>query len=230
MVEIPDWWRRPTVFWSAEGAHTWTVERLRSKLVTQKGFFHEEAIRLLYRDDQAVAKLTDYSQLGEAESRLESLHQQDDLETTIEMLEETNSYMWGLAIAGLFHQWERDTRKVIASFDKGLSSTKLDKADFSKLCKMLEGIGFVIKEHNVFSGMRTTCLIANTIKHGTGSSFKHLLKEKPDLFRQHGRKLRAAQPDDLRLTEREFDAAATAISGTWTACEMAVNHGGAPPP
>jgi len=137
-----------------------------------------------------------------------------------ESLSETETYMWGLGIAGVFHQWERDTRFVIAALSKAPPGpAKLEKMDFEELCEEVEKTGFGITRHTSFAILRLACLLANTIKHGSGRSFRQLVDERPDLFRGGPVGVRMGnlppQPHHLRVSETQFDDIAAAIDRIW---------------
>ncbi len=94
-------------------------------------------------------------------------------------LSETETYMWGLGIAGIVHQWERDTRVVITALGENPpNAEKLERMDFEELCKQVAKTGFNIKQHSSFPALRRACLIANTIKLGAGKSFRELAAER----------------------------------------------------
>jgi hypothetical protein len=131
-------------------------------------------------------------------------------------LSETETYMWGLGIAGIVHQWERDTRVVITALGENPpNAEKLERMDFEELCKQVAKTGFNIKQHSSFPALRRACLIANTIKHGAGKSFRELAAERPDLF--HGGPIGVRmgnlppQPHHLRVSAPQFDEAVAAI-------------------
>jgi hypothetical protein len=126
----------------------------------------------------------------------------------------------GAGIAGIFQQWERDTKFVVAA----LSATppkpeKLEKADFEELCGEVEKTGFAIAADPSFAKLRLAWLISNTIKHGSGKSFERLLEERRDLF--HGGPVGVRmgnlppKPQHLRLSVIQFDEIGAAIDELW---------------
>jgi hypothetical protein len=128
--------------------------------------------------------------------------------------------MWGLGIVGIVHQWERDTRGVIAALaKKPPTPEKLEKMGFIQICKQVEKTGFDIEHHGEFGALRRACLIANTIKHGAGKSFRDLADEKPNLFPGGPIKFRdktqPPAPHHLRVSAPEFDEAVHAIDEIW---------------
>lgn len=141
-----------------------------------------------------------------------------------ESLSETETYMWGLGIAGVFHQWERDTRFVIPALSQeSPTPEKLETMDFRELCEAVEKTGFAITQHTSFATLRLACLLANTIKHGRGKSFRQLVAERPDLFQGGPVGVRMGnippQPHHLRVSETQFDHVVAAIDRIWQTYE-----------
>jgi len=100
-------------------------------------------------------------------------------------MSETESYMWGLGVAGIFHLWEHETRKFIVNLQKNpLNSVELDKLNdvgFKRLCEEIEKTGFAVTKRPSFRHLETAWLITNTIKHGEGKAFRQLVAKKPEL-------------------------------------------------
>jgi hypothetical protein len=129
-----------------------------------------------------------------------------------EGLQETESYSWGLAIAGIVHQWERDTRRIVENLLPRVPK-RLESADFKNLCTFVRGTGFEIAQSTRFGDLECANLVANTIKHGDGPSARKLFANRPDLFPK-GKKVA-----DLRVGQLQFDEAAAAIEGIWNEYE-----------
>jgi hypothetical protein len=126
-----------------------------------------------------------------------------------EDLRETESYACGLAIAGIYHLWERDTKKLLAALEKG-KHLKIKKADFGTLCNfVLPDTGFDLLASPQYGMLQVTCLIANTIKHGEGPSAQDLLALRPDLF------IQGKKAADLRVGLLHFDESTNAIDQLW---------------
>jgi hypothetical protein len=136
----------------------------------------------------------------------------------LEGLEETQSYSWGLAIAGIFHLWERDTRRAVSELLNAPSALikKIERAKFKDLCAYVKSTGFDISSSTGFAGLECANLISNTIKHGEGSSSKELVALRPDLF------LDRHPSGTLRLGASHFDEAAKAIEHVWSDYESCV--------
>jgi hypothetical protein len=224
MAPLPDILRRPIVFWGTESGHRWSAERIRSKLSLGAADFAAEAERLT-----------------EADFGPEDQYQGDDEETHAEWqmraqcvedyqlrLERTEAYLWGLGIAGIYHQFERDVREVIAAFIRP-QPPKLQAANFGQLCGYLESLGYQIKQSAGFDHLDVARLISNAIKHGEGVSFDELASRRPDLFPEHQAYARHLKPgtrpdmEDLRVRVVEFDQTVSAISMIWPEMENAVS-------
>jgi hypothetical protein len=130
--------------------------------------------------------------------------------------EDSSPVVWGLGIAGVFHQWERDTRAVIMALSvEPPNPAKLERLKFTGLCKEVEKTGFAITTHGSYATLRLAGLVANTIKHGNGRSFRELVVERPNFFQGGPVGVRMGnlppQPHHLRVFERHFDEISAAI-------------------
>lgn len=222
--EMPPWMERHLAVYAARSAHNFCAARIRKKLVneTSTEILLAEAFDMVRRDIGPFP--------SEDTPFADPFPDDDDDATERDMreialrnfksLSETETYMWGLGIAGVFHQWERDTRFVIAALRlQRPSPAKLEKMDFAGLCKEVAKTGFAITGRPSFATLRLACLLANTIKHGSGKSFRELVTERPDLF--HGGPVGVRmgnlppQPQHLRVSEPQFDNIVAAIDRIW---------------
>ena len=222
MVDLPAFWYRPIGFVIAENAHSLAVERMRAKLACDPGFIEAEADRMVRCDFDGVPSTDTDAMINDEDEREEVRMREDAREHYRVMLRRTESDMWGLGIAGLFHHWERDTKHLAASYITKPPTT-LERMKFTELCIMLETLEFDIKHCRDFSGLETVRMISNTIKHGEGPDFRALTVKHPELVADFkpSRWKKNPHPDDLRFTAGEFDTAATAIGGIWEAFEKA---------
>jgi hypothetical protein len=97
----------------------------------------------------------------------------------------------GLAISGMYHLWERLLKEFIIEEYRYDKPTKQDalptneevlKAEFPKLEKFLEDVGWSIKTEGFYSDLDRLRLVANVVKHSDGQSCKALLEKAPDMF------------------------------------------------
>ncbi len=219
MAPLPDILCYPIVFWGRESDHRWSADRIRSKLSTGSDDFAAEAERLT---EAAFGPEDQYQGDDDDETHAEWRMRAQSVEDNQRMLERTDSYLWGLGIAGIYHQFERDVREVIGDLMKPKpEAAKLRFADFNQLCDHLERLGYLIRQRPGFEDLYIARLISNAIKHGGGASFDELVTRRPDLFPEHqeyARHMRrGTRPDveDLRVGIVEFDQIVSAISIIW---------------
>jgi len=126
-------------------------------------------------------------------------------------LEFVRQQVTGLAIAGLYHLWERLVKEFLeTSFravDPPVPPQKVRHANFNVVVGWLrERFGWDIEAEGFFADLHQLHLVANVVKHGPGDSCKALLDKAPELFRDvihlWGNDLREA--DDLRLEREHF--------------------------
>jgi hypothetical protein len=226
MAPLPDILRRPIVFWGKEFGHRWSVDRIHSKLSIGPDDFVAEAERLT----EAAFGPEDQYQGDDEEAHAEWQMRVQSVEDHRRMLERTESYLWGLGIAGIYHQFERDVREVIGDLMKPkLEAARLQRTDFAGLCDYLKKLGYQIGHSAGFVGVNTARLISNAIKHGEGASFVELANMRPDLFPEYQEYARHLNPgtgpdmEDLRVSVVEFDHAAAAIAMIWPEMEEAIS-------
>lgn len=222
--EIPQWMERRLAPYAARSAHNFCAARIRKKLVndstaetllTEAFDMVRQEIGPFPSEDHPVAE-----PFFDAEDDPTERETVEIAVRNLESLNETESYMWGLGIAGVFHQWERDTKFVIAALSEKPPNLKtLERSDFEGLCQEVEKTGFAIIAHGSFATLRLAYLIANTIKHGRGNSFRDLVAERADLFKGGPVGVRMGnlppQPHHLRVSEVQFDEIVAAFDRIW---------------
>jgi len=96
------------------------------------------------------------------------------------------SQLIGLSIAGLYHLWERLIKRFITAELRqgGADVTKeIAKWVFSDICDALTQFGFAVRDQPFYSRLNQLRLVANAVKHGSGSSWDQLREELPELSR-----------------------------------------------
>jgi hypothetical protein len=226
MALLPDILRRPIVFWGLESGHRWSADRIRSKLSIGSNDFAAEAEHLT----EAELGTEEQYPGDDEDAHVEWQIRAQSVENHQRMLERTESYLWGLGIAGIYHQFERDVREVIAAFTKPrLETIRLQGANFKFLCDCLEKLGYPIRQSEGFDSLNVARLISNAIKHGEGPGFIELADRRPDLFPGHQAIARHQKPgtrpdtEDLRVGPLEFDQTVSAISMIWPELEEAIS-------
>ena len=96
----------------------------------------------------------------------------------------------GLAIAGLFHLWEKLSKEMI-DIEVRHITTKLPSSEeiaakwkIKHIRRTLDRRGLLIDDH-IWREIHIAELLTNTIKHGGGPSCSKLKNEAPELFDQH---------------------------------------------
>lgn len=210
----------------AKGAHQWATESIRARLASGPNLF-DEAQRLTERDvagfETGHTYDPDYGFGNDAEPTHEQ-QKKDAIHTYVEMLGSTERYLWGLGIAGLYHQWECDTKQVLHNLGTPVQSKF---ADFDKIAKAVKRAGFEFEKSSCYERLNTVRYITNTIKHGAGEHFATLVCSRPDLL-QGSRALpvgsRNPSPEDLLLNPEVFDECAVVIGEFWTEFEVAIER------
>jgi hypothetical protein len=87
-----------------------------------------------------------------------------------------------LAIAGIYHLWERTMKELLESqfgdYSPPYMSVKaIRKASFKKLVKILANFGWRIRDADFYDELDTLRLVANIAKHGDGDSCDELVKK-----------------------------------------------------
>jgi hypothetical protein len=222
--EMPPWMQRHFAVYAARSSHNFCAKQIRKKLIveTSADALLAEAFAMVNRDIGTFPSEENPANSPFPDDEDESTERdtRDIAMRNYDSLSEIETYMWGLGIAGVFPQWERGTRDVIATLArKPPPPEKLENMHFGELCKQVKKTGFDIELHRAFSGLRLACLIANTIKHGGGKSFRDLAAERPDLFQDTALGIPVAtapaQPHHLRVSASQFDEAVDAIDEIW---------------
>ena len=126
-------------------------------------------------------------------------------------LEFVRQQVTGLAIAGLYHLWERLVKgfleRSFRAVDPPVTPQAVRRADFNVVVGWLrERFGWDIEAESFFADLHQLHLVANVVKHGDGKSCEALLDKAPELFRDvihlWGKDPRGA--DDLRVEREHF--------------------------
>jgi hypothetical protein len=126
-------------------------------------------------------------------------------------LEFVRQQVTGLAIAGLYHLWERLVKgfleRSFRAVDPPVTPQAVRRADFNVVVGWLrERFGWDIEAESFFADLHQLHLVANVVKHRDGDSCDALLDTAPELFRDvinlWGKDPRKA--DDLRLKREHF--------------------------
>jgi hypothetical protein len=225
---LPPWMERIAVFWFCSSEAKRFAKQLRLKADRQSDLesLKQEADNMVRRDigafpsEDTADEWDDPTESQELETSMRQLARD-----YLESLRETLSYTWGLAIVGIFHVWERDTRRTVINLSQATPSQieKIERAKFQVLCDHVRGTGFDISTSKAFKQFYRAYLISNTIKHGSGPAFRELALIAPTLF------LDPRHSGSIRLSASEFDEAAAAINQIWYGYEISVLNAGRNP-
>jgi hypothetical protein len=209
MVKLPEFMNRVIAFVGAEAGHQVYADHLRERITVSP--------------ERREANINEFmlSAWGPYDSNAneEDWAARSDLERSYRTsLEEADRYLWGLAIAGIYHRWEIEVVSII----RALTSNKILKKNnprFSDIEIALRKLGFNLQASQAYEVLCRTRLISNTIKHGSGDSFSKLRSEHPSLFGMSDSS--GARPHDILLDAAHFDAAVGAITTVWNEFESA---------
>jgi hypothetical protein len=105
----------------------------------------------------------------------------------------------GLAIAGLYHLWERCLKEFLvgevkhceklAHEDHEKLRGHIRKSNFIDLKNILQQLSWSIDPEDFYADLDILRLVTNVIKHGDGDSCKKLLKREPAMFYDYGHAL-----------------------------------------
>ena len=223
--ELPPW--LDFLVYSYTTAHEFTTAQLRRKLSVNTSIeaLQAEADEMVRRDIGSFpSEARDPYSTPEEEAELER-NMRSIAARNFDSLQETESYMWGLGIAGLFHQWERDTRQAVKHYHPSpITDLQLNRLKFDDLCAKVDETEFAITRHPAYPELRLAYLISNTIKHGDGPAFRELSASHPELFpkRKDSEGVASkARPFHLRVGANEYDKVAEGIRQIWMAYDSA---------
>jgi hypothetical protein len=138
--------------YSARTAHQFCAARMRRKLVNESdtNILLGEAFEMVRREIGSFPSEDrpgndPYPDDDSTERAMREIAAEN-----FEALMETESYMWGLGIAGIFHLWERETRRVIQALNSTAAPEKLEKLDFKHCATRLSRPGSRSRSINPF--------------------------------------------------------------------------------
>jgi hypothetical protein len=121
-------------------------------------------------------------------------------------LEFVRRQITGLAVAGLYHLWERLLKEFLVR--EGLREKRwTHRAKFKQLITLLSDNGWDVLAQDFYRDLERLRLVANTVKHSDGDCCGELLVAAPELFFDWGVPLLNERrgADDLRLDVGHFE-------------------------
>jgi hypothetical protein len=115
--EMPPWMHRHFAVYVARSSHNFCAKQIRKKLIveTNADALLAEAFAMVRREIGTFPSEENpaNSPFPDDEDESTERDMRDIAMRNYDSLSEIETYMWGLGIAGVFHQWERGTRDVI---------------------------------------------------------------------------------------------------------------------
>jgi hypothetical protein len=134
-------------------------------------------------------------------------------------LEFVRTEVTALAVAGLYHLWERLLKNFLVRefepYDPPIATDKLRRAEFVILGDILIKHGWDIKGRDFYDDLDTLRLVANVVKHGDGKSCDDLLEKAPQMFHDFGNLCMNDRrgADHLELRKEDFLRFVAAVLG-----------------
>jgi hypothetical protein len=125
-----------------------------------------------------------------------------------------------LAIAGVYHLWERRVKEFLEgqfAQSRYMPPKKVQKSDFNfdRITKVFSVFGWDICDADFYSQLDRLRLVANVAKHGDGDACKKLLKKAPEMFKTTGLNAPPAARM-LKLSQDDFCKAVDAVTKFFT--------------
>ena len=172
---------------------------------------------------------TEYDHLGASESEEpDSAWADERHQESCSLLNDLRKQIFLGALAGCFHQWEKDLRdflerELLRDFEPEGVKGEVWSKNFADAYDVLKQYGWDCSAGKFFARLEAGRLIVNVYKHGKGVSLDKLAKHHPEyLPRASGSalSLRFNNPLDhkqVEVTEAQFDEIASAIRSFWEA-------------
>ena len=136
----------------------------------------------------------------------------------------------GLAVAGLYHLWERTLKSFLKRELEqcGLSEeTKcVHTMKFDRLVDSLHEIGYEVRKYPFYTELDLLRLVANVFKHGEGPSLQDLYSSAPEFFRTYFKDagVVSSDMDSFYINENHFQNFSTAIKSFWETMPEYLGH------
>jgi hypothetical protein len=134
----------------------------------------------------------------------------------------TQQQLHGLAVAGLYHLWERLLKQFLCKELRGWeidgrpANQKVAPANFDVLKLILTEFGYMLEQQPFYSNLSESRLVANVVKHGDGKSCEQLQAAAPQLFEGYTYHFDIfSKADSLVISPSDFARYADAIREFW---------------
>jgi hypothetical protein len=139
----------------------------------------------------------------------------------------------GLAVAGLYHLWERLTKEFLLRelssenrLDRNSLRKCIGKANFNQIICCLCEMGWSVRGEAFYGALDRLRLIAAVIKHGDGVSCSTLLSQATELFHDFGHDWMNTdrRADSLELNRVHFEVCDAAVRAFFEAFPERLNR------
>ena len=116
------------------------------------------------------------------------------------------------ALAGMYHQWEKDLRDFLATeLQHAFPREEVDKMvwrspDVGKCFDLLEAFGWQVRTKHWYFDLDACRLVVNVYKHGKGTSLDQLKAKYPRYLKSDLPQFANPDYQDLAVTPQEFAA------------------------
>lgn len=205
--------------------HRFYAEQIRKRVLSQFSNIEEEA--------KSIAE-AEYERLGSHPASEDDhgemaayAEQAWDTGTSLYMLlDDLRIQTWLGALAGMYHQWDKDLRDFLedelahAYKRAEVKEHVWGKADIGKIYDLIEQFGWPVRQRPWFPTLDACRLVVNVYKHGKGASLEQLAKKYPDYLKPP---YQGILPDGmfepnhehLGITEEQFSGFDKAIENFW---------------
>ncbi len=204
--------------------HDFYVDQVRARVLEPFADIEGEAVRYADREFERLGKVVNPETSDEGEvAEMANARAQEHYN----LLSDLKMQVWLGALAGLFHQWDKDLREFLelelAHYVTRDEAQKLAwPSELSKVFDVLRDFGWDCTVEPFFRDVDACRLIVNVHKHGKGKSLDQLAYRCPEFLRVPfvpslpGVTI-PLDHEWLAVTAEQFDRLAGALRAFWTA-------------
>ena len=129
------------------------------------------------------------------------------------------------ALAGMYHQWDKDLREFLVRELRHTCTDEIEnsiwKPNIGEVFDLLKHFGWDCQAAAFFPALDATRLIVNAYKHGNGKALDDLSKKYPEYldeyYREPDNSFRRLDHEMLTITEERFGQLADSVRLFWEA-------------
>lgn len=205
--------------------HDFFVQQVREKVLAQFADIEGDTDRYLAAELDRLRPIFDDGVRDEADAAEAAMAQAEGFYSALSDLRE--EMILG-ALAGLYHQWEKDLRdflerELLHYVGRDVTLKEVWRPPMSKVFDLLAEFGWDCAVEPFFADVDACRVVVNVHKHGKGNSLTELAEKYPEFLAQpvvSPLPKAAAEFLDhewLRVTEAQFDRLAAALRAFWVA-------------